>query len=439
MLTPIVRAKVPVIGRAIDLGRDPDGFLAQCRKELGSVFVVPMLGGPRTFLTDPFDYRAFFQTEGLSFSDVAQQIAGRAFGYDHEKLVRDWGLEELEGLYTLLQGAELEALTDRMRAELSVRLARHTANGEQTGKLYAFVSELVFAAGLEALFGQGAYSPAAFRSFATVDRYFGLLALGVPARALPGCRKAQRDLAAVAGVPRQQPSRFIEGRLAHFAAHRIPAEVWGSLQSAMVWASQANTVSTAFWTLLFVLHDPRARAAIADEVRAAPDLSHASLKKMVKLESAISEALRLTSLSLVMRKAGRALHLDLDDGRRLEVKKHELLTLYPRLTHIDPEIYPQPHAFVFDRFVGDDGAPRQFFKGGRRVGFNLVPFGGGSNMCPGRYFARNEFKIVVATILRDYELELGTHAVPELTYSRFGLGTPPPASDLPFRIQRTRA
>jgi cytochrome P450 len=436
MLTPIVQRKVPVLGRAIDLGRDPDGFLQRCRDELGSVFTVPMLGGPRTFLTNPFDYRAFFQSEGMSFSDVAQQIAGRAFAYDHDRLVRAWGLAELEELYSLLQGPELDALTQRMHAQLARRLSEHTERGTHTGKLYAFISEIVFAAGIEALFGDGAYSPDTFKSYAVVDRYFGLLALGVPARALLGCRKAQRELAAMAGVKRKNGSRFIDARLAHFAAHAIPEEIWGALQSAMVWASQANTVSTAFWTLLFVLHDPRARQAIADEVRAAPDLSHASLKKMVKLESAIAEALRLTSLSLVMRKAQRDLHLDLDDGRRLSVKKGELLTLYPRLTHLDPEIYPSPYAFVFDRFVGDDGAPRQFFKGDRRVSFNLVPFGGGSNMCPGRFFAKNEFKIVVAAVLRDYALDLGSHAVPELQYSRFGLGTPPPTTDVPFRLSR---
>ena len=69
-----------------------------------------------------------------------------------------------------------------------------------------------------------------------------------------------------------------------------------------------------------------------------------------------------------------------------------------------------------------------------RVTFNLVPFGAGRNMCPGRYFARNEFKLVVATILRGYDLDLLSHQLPGLTYARFGLGTPPPLKDVPFRI-----
>lgn len=438
MLTPVVQKRVPVLGRAIDLGRDPDRFLQQCRDELGSVFTVPLLGGARTFVTNPFDYRAFFQTEGLSFSEVAQEFGGRAFAYDWERLVREWDLDALEKLYALLQGQELEALTDRMAKKLTERVDAATSREFTQGKLFDFVCEHVFAAGLEALFGDGAYSQDAFKSFATVDKYFGFLVLGVPPRLLPGCRRAQRDLAAVAGVQRANRSRFIDARLEHFRQHRIPEDVWGALQSGMVWASQANTLSTAFWTLLFVLHDPKARQAIVEEVRAAPDFTHAALKKMTLLESAISEALRLTSLSLVLRRASRDLQIDLDDGRRLQVKKHECLALYPRLTHIDPEIYEDPFSYRFDRFVGDNGAPKKFTKQGRPVGFNLIPFGGGMNMCPGRYFAKNEFKIVTALLLRSYDVELMSHSVPDLTWSRFGLGTPPPAHDVAFRIRRAR-
>ena len=34
----------------------------------------------------------------------------------------------------------------------------------------------------------------------------------------------------------------------------------------ILWASQANTIPAAFWTLAFVLRDPQARAEIVEEV-----------------------------------------------------------------------------------------------------------------------------------------------------------------------------
>jgi hypothetical protein len=70
--------------------------------------------------------------------------------------------------------------------------------------------------------------------------------------------------------------------------------------AAIMWASQANTVYAAFWTLLYLLRDPRACAELLEEVRSiAGDsrpsspgkrmFSKADLKSMVKLDSAITE------------------------------------------------------------------------------------------------------------------------------------------------------
>jgi cytochrome P450 len=74
----------------------------------------------------------------------------------------------------------------------------------------------------------------------------------------------------------------------------------------------------------------------------------------------------------------------------------------------------------------DLALPKQWTKNGERVHFFMLPFGGGKSMCPGRYFAINEFKITVGTLLAWFDLELLSNEVPPIDPSRTGFGTASP-------------
>jgi cytochrome P450 len=63
------------------------------------------------------------------------------------------------------------------------------------------------------------------------------------------------------------------------------------------------------------------------------------------------------------------------------------------LVHRDPEIYPDPHAFRPERFLGT--APGTY---------TWIPFGGGRRRCLGASFAMQEMKIVLAAVLNRYIL-----------------------------------
>jgi cytochrome P450 len=64
------------------------------------------------------------------------------------------------------------------------------------------------------------------------------------------------------------------------------------------------------------------------------------------------------------------------------------------LTHEDPRLCPNPHAFDPERLVGKRPDP-----------FAWVPFGGGRRRCPGAAFAHMEMDVVLRTLLRRLELE----------------------------------
>ena len=127
--------------------------------------------------------------------------------------------------------------------------------------------------------------------------------------------------------------------------------------------------------------------------------------------------------------------LPLDSGGAIEVRAGQDFMLYPLDTHLDPEIFPDPDAFRFDRFVDDRGRAAWFSKGGRHLTMPFLPFGGGVSMCPGRFFARNEIKVLVATLMSWLDTELVDRELPPLDFSRIGLGTLPPTKDVVVRVR----
>jgi unspecific monooxygenase len=68
------------------------------------------------------------------------------------------------------------------------------------------------------------------------------------------------------------------------------------------------------------------------------------------------------------------------------------------LTHQHPDVYPQPKKFRPERFL-----ERQFSH------YEYFPFGGGNRLCIGMAFALFEMKIVLATILSQFELAIANN------------------------------
>ena len=190
------------------------------------------------------------------------------------------------------------------------------------------------------------------------------------------------------------------------------------MQLAFLWALQANTIPATFWVLFLAIRDPRARAALTAEVRSVldaapkdeagrPQLTRAVLTSLVTLDSAINEALRMTSGSLTIREALEDVTLTLHDGRSLRIRQGERVGIYPYLMHHDPALYDEPGTYRFDRYLDGSGALKKtFLRNGVRIRTHLMPFGGGVSMCPGRHFARNEIKIAAAMLLHGFDVDI---------------------------------
>lgn len=157
-------------------------------------------------------------------------------------------------------------------------------------------------------------------------------------------------------------------------------------------AGHETTATSLAWAIEEIVHHPGEAARLADEVRSvtggAP-LEAAHVGRLTRIDSVVKEALRLYPVTGAV---GR--HLK----RPVVIQGWELpagIMVSPNFSLLQrrPELYPDPHSFVPERFVGKKIDP-----------YEWAPFGGGAHRCLGIHFALHEMKVVLATLLSHREI-----------------------------------
>lgn len=438
---PLITGALPFLGVALSFGRDAMALLARCRRIHGDVFTLYLGGQRMTFVADPLSYADVLKAKQLSFTPIAEEVMHSGFGVPriHELSCR----EQLDqASRTFLKGQHLSPLSGRMEQRLRALLVELGDDEWREVPLHRLIWDLMFAAGTDALFGEGLNSADSAKAFEAFDRQFPLLLAGMPAFMVASGTDGLTKLAAIFASSGRDPSEWMVYR--NELLGEVDAEQRGRIQTALLWAAHANTIPAAFWTLAQLLREPEALAAVRAELDVHADppdaagmpaaLPLATLDRLRVLDSAVNEALRLSSGSLTVRKVTEAFELETRSGR-FKLRVGDRVCLAPYLTHHDPEIFAEPDRYRFDRFYSETEV-KQFYKGGERVGFALMPFGAGRSMCPGRFFALAEVKLLVALMLSRFELELAGEAWPQLDLSRVGLGIHPPKTELLVRLRR---
>lgn len=433
---PLVRGVVPYVGVAVAFGKDATSFVQRCQAEHGDVFTLFVAGDRMTFVLDPLSTPAVLKAKQLSFHPVSDGILARAFKLPNARGRLD--LEEIEAIgRTRLRGERLEELSSNMGRRLEALIPAAVTDTWQAAQLYDVVWDIMFRAGTEALFGTGTVTPELRADFETFDRQFPLLVAGLPRPLVKAGNDALERLGQ-AELPGKNPSHWIRDRQPFIDA--LPAADRGHMRLPALWAIHANTIPSTFWTLYWLLRSPEGLAAVLAEVaehcapNQAPNVS--ALGDLKLLDSSIREALRLSSGSLTVREVLEDFALETEAGS-YPLRKGDRVCLAPFITHRDPGVFEDPLEYKYDRFYAEGGR-KQFYKDGKRVPLPLMPFGAGASMCPGRFFAVNEIKLFMATVLTHWEFELGSDPEPPFEFGRAGLGIYPPAHDISVRIRRAR-
>ncbi|KAI0741599.1 cytochrome P450 [Daedaleopsis nitida] len=157
-----------------------------------------------------------------------------------------------------------------------------------------------------------------------------------------------------------------------------------------------------------------------------------SMGRMWKLDSFLRESQRVNGVSLtsVIRKA--MVDVTLSDGTFLPKDTLVVAASYP--THQDEHNYPSPavfDGFRFSRMREAEGeiTKHQFVN----TSVDYIPFGHGKHACPGRFFAANELKAMLAYIVLNYDMKIaGDGSRPENIYLAVNV-IPNPKGEIKFR------
>lgn len=251
--------------------------------------------------------------------------------------------------------------------------------------------------------------PALFRRITAPVQYWHYVRL-------PADRQLERSVAAVneaiagfiaqarAGMQadparRSHPTNLLEAMIA--AADEADSgltdvDVAGNVYT-MLLAGEDTTANTLAWLICLLHQHPVEGARVAAEVRAvlgdAQDIGIEHLQAMPWLEAATHEALRLRPIA-PFNTLEALQDTTLGD---LAVPAGTLLFLLARHDSVRPEHCPEPQAFRPARWLGDSDESHV----AKRVS---MPFGAGPRICPGRYLALLEIKMVAAMLLARFDI-----------------------------------
>ncbi|WP_019504118.1 cytochrome P450 [Pleurocapsa sp. PCC 7319] len=170
------------------------------------------------------------------------------------------------------------------------------------------------------------------------------------------------------------------------------SELRDELMTLML-AGHETTASAIAWSLYWVHRYPQIKAKLEAEIASldsAPDPME--IAKLPFLDAVCKETLRIYPIGMLTfpRVVQEPMELM---GYKLEVGQILLGCIY--LLHQREDVYPEPTKFKPERFLEREFSAYEFF-----------PFGGGKRRCIGEALAQLEMKLVLATIISQFELEL---------------------------------
>jgi hypothetical protein len=155
-----------------------------------------------------------------------------------------------------------------------------------------------------------------------------------------------------------------------------PRQVRDNLMS-IVLAGHETTASELAWAFQLLAHNPRVLDRLIDEIDRDAGEEY--------LTATIQEVLRHRPVFLFA--IPRAVKQPIEIGGWTYRPPTQLLgCIY--LVHHDPELYPNPHEFRPERFLGTSPST-----------YTWLPWGGGRKRCPGLHLATLEMKTVLRTVL----------------------------------------
>ncbi|MEH2169685.1 MAG: cytochrome P450 [Nostoc sp.] len=158
-------------------------------------------------------------------------------------------------------------------------------------------------------------------------------------------------------------------------------------------AGHETTASSLAWALYWIHHQPEVREKLLQELDSLGDKKDPNaIFRLPYLNAVCSETMRLYPVAMLG--LNRLVKSPLEiAGYKFDSGTILVPCIY--LSHHREDLYPNSKQFKPDRFL-----ERQFTQS------EYLPFGGGNRRCIGMAFALFEMKLVLATVLSDWQMKL---------------------------------
>ena len=161
----------------------------------------------------------------------------------------------------------------------------------------------------------------------------------------------------------------------------------------LLFAGHETTATALAWALYWIHHLPEVREQLLQELDGLGENPDPNvIYQLPYLDAVCKETLRMYPPA-VLAFARRVLSPVQIMGYEFEPGMSISPGIY--LTHHREDLYPQPKQFKPERFLEGQFSASEY-----------LPFGGGNRICLGMAFAKFEMKLVLATILSNWEMEL---------------------------------
>jgi unspecific monooxygenase len=167
------------------------------------------------------------------------------------------------------------------------------------------------------------------------------------------------------------------------------------LDNLLLLLSTGNESTTAAicWSWYCVYRNPEIQEKLLQEVENLGDFSDTmSLYRLPYLTAVCHETLRMYPITMFILPRGVKMPAEIAG---YELQSCTLVSISNYLLHRQENLYPEPEKFKPERFI-----ERQF------SAYEFMPFGGGIRSCIGDELALYLMKLILATIVFNYQLKL---------------------------------
>ncbi|KAF3767173.1 cytochrome P450 [Cryphonectria parasitica EP155] len=199
--------------------------------------------------------------------------------------------------------------------------------------------------------------------------------------------------------------------LIKWAMNHLSPETTAGMAATFIFGTNANSVPMSTWAMMEVIADPQLYRAVREECLAASSVDPVTGKRtfdaqkllaMPVLQSVYIETLRLHVSINVTREVTQPITLD---GYRLTAGS--LIQAPSQIGQYNEAVWGSPghpaSEFWAGRNLKHDAGKAEFTMAGRTSSF--FPFGGGTSICPGRVFAKQEILMTLAALITRFDIE----------------------------------